>query len=270
MSTEAQIDANRRNAQHSTGPVTESGKFCSSRNHLTLGLYTRQDYVKPEERDFYKEFCETMFAELNPASLLEQTLASEITGASWRLRRCSAAEAELADYAEQDPLLDESKDKTRRSIDRARASAHSIFHRCLNQLRKLRKEEAEEKLMLEKQSFRLAQHAEKETMDALDTTLSGIMNCPPPDWDALDREIAAEHAADIEEALRAKPVPFPADDDPELGSICKKTPLSPLAATIIKRNAACECKSGLIYRECCGAGEPHWSTLVPGSGEKAA
>jgi hypothetical protein len=139
MATISQIDANRANAQKSTGPKTETGKLNASRNHLTLGLYTRQDYVKPEERELYKEFCETMLLELAPATLLEQSLASEITGASWRLRRCSAAEAELADYALMDPLLDEDEatQKKLKSIERARASAHSLFHRSINQLRKL-------------------------------------------------------------------------------------------------------------------------------------
>jgi uncharacterized protein YecA (UPF0149 family) len=137
MATQNQIEANRENASRSTGPRTESGKQSSSRNHLTLGLYTRQDYVKPEERDIYREFCETMYRELAPATLLEESLTSEITSASWRLRRCAAAEGELADYADHDPLLDESKEKTIRSLERARAAAHSILHRSVNQLRKL-------------------------------------------------------------------------------------------------------------------------------------
>src|SRR5271165_2043085 len=137
MATESQINANRANAEHSTGPRTEAGKSNSSQNHLTQGLYTRQDYVKPDERDLYKHFWETMHAELNPTNVLEESLASEITGATWRLRRCSNVEGELADYVLQDPMLDEKSEKTRRSIERARASAHSILHRSINQLRKI-------------------------------------------------------------------------------------------------------------------------------------
>ncbi len=137
MATISQIDANRQNAQHSTGPVTETGRAASSRNALTLGLYTRQDYVKPDEREIYKQFCETMYQELAPRSLLEESLTAEITGATWRLRRCSAAEADLADYTTQDPLFDDKTDKTRKSIERARAGAHSLLHRSINQLRRL-------------------------------------------------------------------------------------------------------------------------------------
>ena len=39
----------------------------------------------------------------------------------------------------QDPLLDESTDKTRRSIERARATAHSVINRTMNRLRKRRR-----------------------------------------------------------------------------------------------------------------------------------
>ena len=137
MATQAQLNANRHNSQFSTGPRTESGKSASSRNAITLGLYTRQDYVKPEEHDIYRGFCERMILELNPDTLLEETLVAEITGASWRLRRCSAVEAELADYADRDPMLDESKERAIRSLERARATASSLLHRGINQLRRL-------------------------------------------------------------------------------------------------------------------------------------
>jgi hypothetical protein len=150
MTTESKLNANRQNATHSTGPRTEAGKAASSRNAVTMGLYTRSDYVKPEERDLYKEFCETMYDQLNPASLLEESFVSEITGATWRLRRCSAAEAELGDF-------DAATDKTRRSIERARAGANSLLHRGINQLRKLQTERATREQIQAGTSSRIAQ-----------------------------------------------------------------------------------------------------------------
>ena len=41
MATEKQIEANRANAQQSTGPVTEEGKTHSSRNALSHGLTSK-------------------------------------------------------------------------------------------------------------------------------------------------------------------------------------------------------------------------------------
>jgi hypothetical protein len=133
MATQAQINANSINAQQSTGPRTDAGKAASSQNAVILGLYSRRDYVRPEEEHFYKCFCRTMHDELAPANLLEFALAEEIPSATWRLRLCNAAEAELGDY-------NDSTDKTRRSIERARSAAHSVLHRGMNQLRKLRLE----------------------------------------------------------------------------------------------------------------------------------
>jgi hypothetical protein len=252
MATDFQIKANRLNSRLSTGPVTESGKANSSRNHLTLGLYTRQDYVKPEERDLYKEFCQTMYLELDPAGLLQETLASEITGASWRLRRCSAAEGELADYAEQDPLLDESKDKSRRSIDRARASAHSILHRCLNQLRKLKSETKRQVQQTEKHEAakEIAKADKVEEVDevsrAFEAALDSIMSCPEPDWSFLDAELG----------LNCSTEPDAAESEADLASICTQKATPALIAALQKRNSPCACKSGKVYRECCGINEP--------------
>ena len=81
------------------------------------GLFTRLDYVRTEERAIYKIFYETMFADLGPVTTLEQSYANEIAGATWRLRRCSTVEGELADYQTQDPLLEEKSEKIIRSID---------------------------------------------------------------------------------------------------------------------------------------------------------
>jgi len=134
MATQAQILANRANAQRSTGPQTEPGKARSARNRLALGLYTHTSYVRPDEIDLYAEYCEKLRDELAPGNLFEETLAAEIVGASWRLRRCAAADAELPND------FTETTDKTRRSIERARAAAHTVLHRSLNQLRKLQTE----------------------------------------------------------------------------------------------------------------------------------
>jgi hypothetical protein len=137
MSTQLQIDANRRNAQLSTGPRTEAGLETSSRNNLQLGLFTRRDYVKPDERPAYNEFRSEYLLHLSPEGPVEETIAAEIVSAAWRLRRCAAAEADLADTELTD---DETTEKNLRAIDRARASANNLLHRSLNQLRKLQTE----------------------------------------------------------------------------------------------------------------------------------
>jgi hypothetical protein len=217
MPSISQINANRENATHSTGPRTEAGKAASSRNHLTAGLYTRQDYVRPEERELYKEFCETMLAELEPETLLEQSLAAEITGATWRLRRCSNAEAELADYALTDPLLDEDEatEKKLRSIERARASAHSLLHRSINQLRKLQTDR-ENRFELLNAEIAPEPHADeaKAAEAAFDAALRAAIEPPPFIKEAIQESLEKVRLRNVAEGL---------EPDYTLGSNCELT-----------------------------------------------
>jgi hypothetical protein len=236
MATDAQIHANRQNAHLSTGPNTETGKSNSSRNALTIGLYTRADYVRPEERDLYKEFCETLYSELNPEGLLEETFAAEITGASWRLRRCSAVEAELADYTTQDPMLDESTEKTRRSLERARSHAHSLLNRSVNQLRRLQTERACRQVMN-------AGGDDAGIADYQPVVKAANDYAKNKQLHVKTREIRGNEM--IAQAMQVAPTE-------DLASICKGTE----PARQIARNALCPCNSGEKYKRCCGRNAP--------------
>ena len=45
MATQAQIEANRANAQKSTGPKTEEGKTKSALNHLSHGFTSHTQFI---------------------------------------------------------------------------------------------------------------------------------------------------------------------------------------------------------------------------------
>ena len=247
MPSLSQLNANRLNAQSSTGPRTESGKAKSSRNALTMGLYTRTDYVKPEERDIYKEFCETMYSELCPASLLEETLVSEITGASWRLRRCSAAEGELADFADTDPLLDEAKSKSIRSLERARSTASSLLHRGINQLRRL---QSDRRKLTGHPPVAVSAPAPELASNCISAPDLDLLTQPPAEFlEDLDA-ILAEYAA---LGSNCKPPCAPA---PELASNCKPAPARPSNPPQTPRSAPCPCGSREKFKRCCGKNAP--------------
>jgi len=253
MATEAQLNANRQNAQFSTGAHTEAGKAASSRNALTFGLFTRHDYVSPEERDIYKKFCETMILELHPSTVLEESLTAEITGASWRLRRCSAVEAELADFADRDPMLDETKEKTIRSLERARASAHSLLHRSVNQFRRLQTDRLTRSELLSPLPIPgysgIADY--KHIVAALNTKQR---------LSKQSADLAADLAMKDFEAFCEPPVHR---DDAELASFCNspetaenKAPAAAPRPASIPRSAPCPCRSGEKYKRCCGKNAP--------------
>ena len=140
MASEAQINANRLNATHSTGPRSAEGRETSAKNRLTHGLYTKNDFVLPEETDIYGLFCKGFEQSCNAQDAIEECLAAEIASAAWRLRRCNLADGDIAQHSAIDPLLDATFEKQIRSIERARSHATSVFHRGLNQLKKLQKE----------------------------------------------------------------------------------------------------------------------------------
>jgi uncharacterized protein YchJ len=136
MATDAQIAANRINAQASTGPRTAVGQSRVSRNAISSGLYSSGDFVRPEEQDLYAEFRAGFHEDLAPGGAVEQTLAAEIVHAVWRLRRCSVIEAETQPDGELDPMLN----PIQQAVDRARAQAQRSFHLATAELRRLQTE----------------------------------------------------------------------------------------------------------------------------------
>jgi len=96
MATQAQLEANRQNAQKSTGPRTEAGKAKSSQNALTHGLTATGESLLPhEEANSYYRFHQEMIDSLHPGSPLENMLVRRITDTLWRLQRVPEAEAQL-------------------------------------------------------------------------------------------------------------------------------------------------------------------------------
>ncbi len=87
MSTEAQIKANRKNAQKSTGPRTEEGKEAASQNATKHGFCSCKNVIRSESQDEYNLFHDEMIADLSPAGAMEEMLVERIISLSWRLKR---------------------------------------------------------------------------------------------------------------------------------------------------------------------------------------
>ena len=93
------------------------------------------------DSDRHFEFCQAMFLQLAPQGILEQCLADEIAGATWRLRCCDATEERIRSTYQDNFPNQETRDKQDneliRNLIRSRDSAHRILHRCIAQLGKL-------------------------------------------------------------------------------------------------------------------------------------
>ena len=85
MSTQAQIEANRQNAQKSTGPKTEKGKAASAQNALQHGLLADRFAIAEEDRSAFEAFRTQLLTELAPVGQMETLLVSRIATLAWRL-----------------------------------------------------------------------------------------------------------------------------------------------------------------------------------------
>jgi len=96
MSTEKQINANRQNAQKSTGPKSDQGKAAVSQNAVKHGLFA-ESVIKGENPADYEVFHNKMLAELAPVGLVEAVLADRIASLWWRLKRAERMQNQAID-----------------------------------------------------------------------------------------------------------------------------------------------------------------------------
>jgi hypothetical protein len=92
MVSEKQLEANRRNAQKSTGPKTAEGKSNSSRNNLRHGLTGQISLLPTEDREAHDAFCNELIDSFNPQTPMEIQLAQSVAEDNWRLNRARAIE----------------------------------------------------------------------------------------------------------------------------------------------------------------------------------
>ena len=91
--TAAQIDANRRNAQKSTGPRTPEGRAASSRNRLVHGLRANKHLLLDEDPEEFLILLKDLHDRFRPVGDGEEELVMRIASGQWRLHRTLPMEA---------------------------------------------------------------------------------------------------------------------------------------------------------------------------------
>ena len=90
--SEKQHEANQRNAQHSTGPVTEEGKAAIRFNALTFGLRTRATVLQSENVADYYQLYNEFVAEWQPQTRTEHCHVETMVTSQWLLARVARSE----------------------------------------------------------------------------------------------------------------------------------------------------------------------------------
>ena len=122
--TEAQIRANRENAQKSTGPKSEAGKDRVKNNALKHGMRSRDGLVLPQEDPAELELrLREWIEDWNPANAIERELVTLAARASWALERTERYEAALLSQRVREALP---RSRARR-MEAVGGLAHKLF-----------------------------------------------------------------------------------------------------------------------------------------------
>ena len=133
LASEKQREANRKNAQHSTGPRTEHGKKKSSSNSLKHGGWATSSVAVPRGRfkenpDEIDAFVTAIVDALHPRDALEVVEANNIAVLYLRLRRIARYECEsIAGHSAERSIYDSFTSKGL-SSDREEQVEYSAFN----------------------------------------------------------------------------------------------------------------------------------------------
>jgi len=100
--SEAQLNANRENAQHSTGPKTAAGRAASSMNALKTGLTGVTVLLPSEDTAAYQSHIVSYEKQFKPLGPEESALVQSIADIRWRLNRIPALEIALISIAHKE------------------------------------------------------------------------------------------------------------------------------------------------------------------------
>jgi hypothetical protein len=90
-----QQEANRKNAQHSTGPTTPAGKEAIRFNALTYGLRTRASILPDENAADYSQLWDELEADWQPQTRTERCYLETMVTSQWLLRRVAESEQKI-------------------------------------------------------------------------------------------------------------------------------------------------------------------------------
>jgi hypothetical protein len=102
MSSQRQIEANRRNAQKSTGPTSVTGKAASSMNALKTGIHAKSLLLPSEKLADLEQLIDEYYQSHNPATPEARSLVDDLIYAEWLKRRLRAAETQIWAYDHQE------------------------------------------------------------------------------------------------------------------------------------------------------------------------
>ncbi len=197
MSSQAQLSANRANAQHSTGPITEAGKVAVSQNNFRHGFTGKFKVLDWENQEDFNALLAKFGVEHQPQNPYEFVLVERMAHHFWLAGRALT----LQDQCFRPDLAMQEADRKLALYMRYQTTQDRAFAKCADELRKLRNDKRKAETGFESQNHREAEELRKGEMH--EAPLPGHMRLP---FDTLksvfatavhqvNREMEAEQAA---------------------------------------------------------------------------
>jgi hypothetical protein len=195
MATSAQMDANRRNAEKSTGPKSPEGKARSCRNRLSHGFTSAVLFLRDEEREDFNLLLADLHNEFQPATASEQILLEKMVQSQWLSLRAYRLQA----IALNVPMAPGTMPPDLGLLIRYHQSSDRGFYKARTELINAQKERRKSEIGFESQDA---------VQPPAETTPNPELSIPkPPHWsdfEELDDQLEAlTHGPDGEIAKKA-------------------------------------------------------------------
>ena len=201
MASIAQINANRANAQRSTGPKTEEGKAKSSRNRLSHGFLSNTRFLFDEDSEEFFALLNDLIGEYQPATPTEQFMVEDMAHNRWVSGRAIRIQHDLLNrnYKNMAGELSISPDVDRQLplFIRYQTTADRAFHKAHTELVKAQKERKKSEIGFESQKVEV-KAKEPAAAPQKPQNPPVVMPNPAPESPAV-KEMAREMASRIEE-----------------------------------------------------------------------
>jgi hypothetical protein len=131
-----QQQANRKNAQHSTGPTTPAGKAAIRFNALTYGLRTRASILPDENAAEYSQLWDELEADWQPQTRTERCYLETMVTSQWLLKRVAESEQKIYLYID----FSEHQCKMLAYVAKQRAQLERAFRTAIADIEQSQKE----------------------------------------------------------------------------------------------------------------------------------
>jgi len=141
--SEKQREANRKNAQHSSGPKTPEGKAAIRFNALTYGLRTRETLLERENGAEYSQLWDELEADWRPQTRIERCYLETMVTSQWLLKR--VAESESLVY--ESIAFGEQQFKMLAYVTKQRAQLERSFRTAIADMKQSQKERSQQQAL---------------------------------------------------------------------------------------------------------------------------